>query len=51
MNCIDCVWVFSCMKANENIKECADFVNAHRKIKHLENVDYEKIVKEILEDE
>ena len=48
INCINCEWVFSCMKANENIKECADFVNAHRKVKHIK-MDYEKEAKEMLE--
>ena len=49
MNCIDCVWVFACKEANEDKKQCEHFINAHRKIVHLENVDYEKMAKEMLE--
>ena len=51
MNCIDCEQVFTCKLANEEIRKCDNFTNAHRKIKHLENVDYEKMAKEMLEDE
>ena len=50
MNCIDCEQVFTCKLANETIRQCDDFKNAHRKMVHLD-MDYEKEVKEMLEDE
>lgn len=46
MNCIDCEYVIMCEKANENVKKCDSFVNAHRKIIRM---DYKKEVKEMLE--
>lgn len=48
-NCIDCEQVITCKLANETIRKCDNFKNAHRKIIHLENVDYEKMAKEMLE--
>lgn len=48
MNCIDCENVFNCKLANEEIRKCDDFINAHRKVVHI---DLEKEVKEMLEDE
>lgn len=49
MNCIDCEWVINCPNSEENKRKCTEFFNAHRKIVHLENVDYEKMAKEMLE--
>lgn len=51
MNCIDCEQVFTCKLANEEVRQCDNFKNAHRKIVRLENVDYKKMAKEMLEDE
>ena len=48
MNCIDCEQVITCKLANEDIRKCDNFVNAHRKVKHIK-MDYEKEVKEMLE--
>ena len=63
MKCIDCEHLIKwgktekkeefyqkCDYAKDIVKECIYFKNAHRKIIHLENVDYEKMVKEMLED-
>ena len=47
MNCIDCEQVFTCKLANEEIRQCDNFTNAHRKVVHI---DLEKEVKEMLED-
>lgn len=49
INCIDCEWVFDCPHSEVNKKTCNEFYNAHRKIVKLENVDYEKMAKEMLE--
>lgn len=48
MNCIDCEQVFTCKLANEEIRKCDNFTNAHRKVVHI---DLEKEVKEMLEDD
>lgn len=48
MNCIDCEQVFTCKLANEEIRKCDSFKNAHRKVVHI---DLEKEVKEMLEDD
>ena len=54
MNCIDCEYSVNidknrqCQRANEDIRKCDNFKNAHRKIIHLD-MDYEKEVKEMLE--
>ena len=45
MNCIDCEQVFTCKLANEEIRQCDNFTNAHR------NVNLVKEVKEMLEDD
>lgn len=47
-NCIDCEYVIMCKKANENVKKCDNFKNAHRKMVHLD-MDYKNEVKEMLE--
>ena len=52
MNCIDCEHLIcfdkQCKYANENVKECIYFKNAHRKMVHLD-MNYAELVKEMLE--
>lgn len=37
IRCIDCDYLFSCDKADENKKECEYFVKEERTITHLES--------------